>query len=206
MTSESRRQVAEGLLYTHTRLNANTSKTLETTAFLYALIELLDERGIISIEELDARKRAVAERLVAQYRQNGLGVVFQEGEHDKYHFLEEAAFDCAGRAGLCRAACCRLPFALSKQDLREGIVHWDFGQPYMIAQDGDGYCAHFDRDAVACTIYDHRPVPCRGFDCRNDRRVWLDFEQMIVNPDIYRDDWPQGLTQDMPKEREGTGP
>ena len=37
---ELRQQIAEGLLYTHSRLNANTSKTLEATAFLYALVEL----------------------------------------------------------------------------------------------------------------------------------------------------------------------
>ena len=45
-------EMAEGLLYTHTRLNANTSKTLEATSFLYALIELLGEKGLVSIEEL----------------------------------------------------------------------------------------------------------------------------------------------------------
>jgi len=41
-----RREVTECLPYTHSRLNANTRKTLEATAFLYALVELLSERGL----------------------------------------------------------------------------------------------------------------------------------------------------------------
>ncbi len=50
-----RQEVAEGLLYTHGRLNSNTSKTLEAASFLYALVELLNEKGVLTIEELDER-------------------------------------------------------------------------------------------------------------------------------------------------------
>ena len=56
---ELRQELTGGLLYTHSRANANTSRILETAAFLYALIELLDEKGIITVAELDARKPAV---------------------------------------------------------------------------------------------------------------------------------------------------
>mgnify|MGYP001559982809 FL=1 len=55
--------LSSGLLYTHTRINDNTKKTLEAASFLYALIELLNEKGLLSIEELDERKKQVAERL-----------------------------------------------------------------------------------------------------------------------------------------------
>jgi hypothetical protein len=27
-------------------------------------------------------------------------------------------------------------------------------------------------------------VPCRGFDCRNDKRIWLDFENKVINPEL----------------------
>jgi hypothetical protein len=40
-----RRAIAEGLLYTHTRLNTNTRKTLESASFLYALAELPGIQG-----------------------------------------------------------------------------------------------------------------------------------------------------------------
>ena len=36
-----RDELARGLMYTHSRANANTSKMLEVAAFSYALIELL---------------------------------------------------------------------------------------------------------------------------------------------------------------------
>jgi Fe-S-cluster containining protein len=186
-------QVAQGLLYTHTRLSANQRRTLDAAAFLYALVELLDERGIITIDELDARKEVVAERLNEQVRRERLGVMLMEPEYDKYAFEGAPPIDCADRVSICHAACCKLPFALSKQDVREGIVRWELGQPYMIDHDEDGYCSHLGRGALACRIYDHRPVPCRGFDCRNDKRIWIDFDARIPNPDIERPDWPECL-------------
>jgi len=186
-----RQQVAEGLFYTHMRLSQGTNKTLEVSAFLYSLVELLNEKGLISIQELDERKNAVGERLAAQFKQNGLGVMLQDPEEDKYTFQGEARIDCENRVHLCHASCCRLRFALSKQDVYEGVVKWDLGHPYMIAHDKDGYCTHMERGTCHCTIRNQRPVPCRGYDCRNDKRIWLDFENKIVNPDINRPDWPQ---------------
>ena len=71
-------------------------------------------------------------------------------------------------------------------------MRWDLGHPYMIAQGGDdGYCTHQDRSDRSCGVHQQRPVPCRGYDCRKDRRIWLDFEKRILNPDVNRDDWPQ---------------
>lgn len=186
-----RQEVAEGLLYAHGRLSDTTKSTLEAASFLYALIELLSEKGLISIEELDDRKREVAERLIKKNTKNGVGVLLQEPEYDKYTFRGEANIDCESRVHLCQAACCRLPFALSKQDIREGIIHWDFGQPYIIAQETDGYCTHLERDSCRCTVRQHRPVPCRAFDCRKDKTIWIDFENKIINPDILREDWPR---------------
>jgi hypothetical protein len=199
LTENLRREVAEGLLYTHSRLNTNTKKILEAASFLYALIEILEDKGLITIEELDERKKIVGNRLTKQFRQNGNGVMLQDPEYDKYTFQSGAAIDCENRVHLCKAACCRLPFALSKQDIREGIVHWDLGQPYLIAQDKDGYCVHLNRGSCGCSVYAHRPVPCRGYDCRNDKRIWLDFEQRTVNPAIVREDWPQGLVSTAPE-------
>ena len=193
MEPDLRRKMAEGLLYAHSRLSANTGKTLEATSFLYALIELLSEKGLISIDELDERKRAVGARLVEQLREKGTGVVFQDPEYDKYAFDNGVEIDCASRIPLCHATCCRLPFALSKQDVREGIVRWDLGQPYMIDQGADGCCNHLDRSARACTIWNNRPVPCRGFDCRKDKRIWLDFDKRIPNPAINQPDWARSL-------------
>jgi Fe-S-cluster containining protein len=201
-------KVAEGLLYTHSRLSAGAKKTLEASSFLYALIELLNEKGLLTIEELDARKEVVAERLMKRFRENGSGVMLQDPEYDKYAFDGESEVDCAERIDVCRAVCCRLPFALSKQDIHEGIVHWELGRPYLIAHNGEGYCEHMDAATRQCTIREHRPVPCRAYDCRQDKRVWLDYEARILNPAVERPDWPYCLAPESrlePDKEQGSG-
>jgi Fe-S-cluster containining protein len=178
-----RGEVVEGLRYVHYQLGANTGKVLEVSSFLYALTELLIERGIITEKELNERKVAVAERLVKKFKELGMGAVFQEKEQDKYGF-DDVQIDCESRRYLCKAACCKLSFALARQDIEEGIVKWDLGHPYMIAKEGDGYCVRLDKTTYKCKVWEKRPVPCRAFDCRNDKRIWLDFEKMIVNPKL----------------------
>jgi len=189
-----RKEVADGLLYTHARLSEGTKTTLEAASFLYGLIELLREKGLLSIEDLDERMREVAGRLKRKNSEKGVGVLIQEPECDKYGFKEVAEVACGERVHLCRAACCRLPFALSKQDIREGVVHWDLGEPYMIAQEKDGHCTHLEKGRWNCSIREHRPVPCRAYDCRQDGKVWLDFDGGIINPDILKADWPRCLS------------
>ncbi len=181
-----RTEVAEGLRYTHSRANSNTAKLLEVSSFAYAAIELLAEKGLIDIEVLDRKKKEIADRLVEKFRQEGIGAAYQDPEHDKYTFESSVEIDCENRIDLCKAACCRLRFALSHQDVEEGIVQWDFGHPYFIASDEDGYCHHLDRGCMNCTIHQNRPVPCRAYDCRNDKRIWSDFEQRIVSPDLNK--------------------
>lgn len=183
-TERLRDELARGLLYLHSRANANTSKTLEVAAFAYALIELLSERGIIAIAEVDERKKVVGQRLVELFAEKGMGVALTKDEQDKYSYHNEVHIDCENRVHLCRASCCRLRFALSVQDVEEGSVKWDLGRPYMIRQGFDGYCHHFERQTQGCGIYNSRPVVCRGYDCRDDKRIWLDFEKKIINPDL----------------------
>lgn len=115
----------------------------------------------------------------------------QDPRHDKYAATGTAEIDCENRVHLCRAACCSLTFPLSRQDLDEGIIHWDAELPYMIAQDADGYCSHIERGSCRCGVWPNRPLPCRTYDCRQDRQIWLDFDKKIVNPDIVRPGRPR---------------
>ena len=181
-----RDEVARGFEYSHHRANTNTGKLLEVTSFAYSMIELLSEKGLISLEELDERKREVSARIAERFQQTGMGVVHSEPEVDKYQFGDTAEIDCESRLPICRAACCRLQFALSRQDVEEGVVGWEFGRPYMIKQGTDGYCDHLDREGCRCTVYDQRPVACRGYDCRTDTRIWADFEKRIPSPELER--------------------
>ncbi len=101
---------------------------------------------------------------------------------DKYSFEAKVEMGCEDRLYLCHAVCCRLLFPLSRQDLEEGKVRWDRWVPYLNEQLGDGYCCHLNRTTLQCNIWLQRPVVCRAFDCRSDRRIWLDFGNKIVNP------------------------
>lgn len=165
------KDISSGLIYTHNRINANTEKNMEAASFLYALIEILNDKRLLTIEELDERKKRVAERLVKRFIESGLGLIYQDPEYDKYTFDHEANVDCESRLDTCKAVCCKLPFALSRQDVEEGIIRWEFGRPYLIAHGEDSYCVHLDRKTYKCTVREHRTIPCRDNKIWN---VWVD--------------------------------
>lgn len=177
-------ELLEGFLYSYRQLDTNALKTFEVSASIYSLIELLVAKGIIGTEELDKHKKAVEERLKDNFKEAGIGVRVQNVGIDKYSLQGEATIDCEKRLPICRAACCKLAFALSLQDIREGI-RWSLGKPFMNVREEDGYCVNLERDTCKCRIYEQRPVVCRQYDCRNDRRIWLDFDAMTINPAIF---------------------
>jgi Fe-S-cluster containining protein len=189
----SGQDLLRGLVYTHNRANANTAAAHEANATLQALVELLVEEGLVDREAFEARRAQSSEKLRREYLERGMAVAMQDFDVSKYEFTGGAEIDCESRLHLCKAACCRLPFALSKEDVQEGIVKWDLGQPYLNARDGDGYCMHMERGGCRCTVYQHRPIPCRGYDCRKDQRIWIDFENRVINPRITEADWPERL-------------
>jgi hypothetical protein len=187
--------VLRGLIYTHNRANANTTEVHETRATVEALAALLVDSGVVDANALARRRQEAAEGLRGRYVERGMAVAMMDYGVSKYDFSGGVAIDCEDRMPLCRAACCRLPFALSREDVQEGIVRWDLGQPYFVAQRPDGCCVHLGDDR-RCTVYDQRPVPCRGYDCRKDNRIWLDFENRVVNPRIAEPGWPSCLDED----------
>jgi prolipoprotein diacylglyceryltransferase/Fe-S-cluster containining protein len=187
-------QIARGFRYTHFRANANTSELIEVAASLHAAVEILHEKGLLTPEDLERRKSTTAKRLVERFSQRGMGVSYQPSEHDKYQLENEVVIDCDNRVHLCQAACCKLRFALSRQDVEEGLIKWDFANPYVIARGPDHYCQHLNRQQLNCSVHAHRPMVCRSYDCRQDQRIWLDFEKRIINPRIYEAHWPQSLS------------
>ncbi len=127
--SKIHKDLSSGLLYTHTRINANTNKNLEAASFLYALIEILSEKGLLTIEEQDELEKQVAQRLVRRFVESGMGLMYQDPEYDKYTFDHEAHVDCESRLAVCKAVCCKLPFALSRQDVEEESFDGNLADP-----------------------------------------------------------------------------
>lgn len=191
-------EVMDGLVFANNRTDANTGELHNTASTLMALVELLVERGLIDRAELDRRRAGIAVRLRRAYVARGMSVTVHEPGFSKYALADEGRIDCESRLHLCQAACCRLSFSLSREDVDEGTLRWDFGAPYMIARGERGYCAHIDRGTCRCTVYGQRPVICRRYDCRHDERIWSDFENKVVNPDIGDPGWPDWVGERPP--------
>lgn len=99
---------------------------------------------------------------------------------DKYE-VTSPDVPCSQLVDICKSRCCRLQFPLSTADLDEGVIRWDYGKPYLIRQRAsDGKCVHNDPDTHFCTVHAQRPVICRKYDCRNDKRIWADFDRRIL--------------------------
>lgn len=160
---------------------------------LAALVKVLVDAGTLDPREV--------ETLLPQARQTTEERADQEiavdisTAVDKYSVDGPVDLDCASLIPLCKGRCCRLTFALSFQDLDEGGIRWDYGQPYRILHGDDGYCVHSRSEDRGCSVYDQRPAICRVYDCRNDDRIWDDFEQRIPAPLDKIKPQPQRLYQ-----------
>ncbi len=178
MTSELRAEFERGLQFDHLMMIVTQNQTYETLAVVKALAEVLIQKGLVTDKEmagpLERTREEVAKLNLPRVHLAELG--------DKYAAGVAAEIDCAGRIELCQARCCMMRFFLTKQDLDEGVARWDYGNPYLIRQEADGYCGHWNREGGGCTIHAQRPYVCRGYDCRQDKRVWIDFEQRIPAP------------------------
>ncbi len=178
---ELERGLRGGLRFANLLASFNQEDTRTLKALLNALVEILIGKGIIHLTEIDERRELLM-RALAEKEEAGPRVQLVAGP-DKYE-VPGSGIDCSARTQLCRSACCTFRFPLSVQDLDEGVVKWDYLRPYAIACGPDGYCIHLDRRTLECTIYDQRPAVCRGYSCRDDRRVWENFETRTPNREL----------------------
>jgi Fe-S-cluster containining protein len=109
------------------------------------------------------------------------------------------AVDCRERLDLCRAACCRLFNAyLSPHEIRSKNYEWDAGRPYALVR-RNGSCVYLSADCN-CQVYDDRPLSCSTYSCRNDKRIWQDFDKRILNPKLKRWLEKENFVPDMDRE------
>jgi Fe-S-cluster containining protein len=182
----ARSDVGAGLAFVHGALGTALLQNAELQAHVYALTELLIARGVLPLKEFERRKKAAADEALRESVEGGWHGAQVHGDDTDKYTVEPAAIDCLNRLHLCHAACCRMEFKLSRQDIAEGVVDWDFSQPYKIRQGEDGWCVHCDSATKSCGVRDHRPLVCRTYDCRRDQRVWVDFERYVPNPELTK--------------------
>ena len=133
-------------------------------------------------EELTEEQRTYMKEMIQKLMEKGIFVVY--GDEDGTS--GPVVFDERGRREICRSICCSFTFALTKKDLENGNIKWNSKRPYFIARDEDGYCPHLDREKLICTIWEDRPERCRNYDCRKDMNVWEDWENRILNKDVFK--------------------
>jgi Fe-S-cluster containining protein len=181
-TDPVRRDLNSGLRFLHAMGMQTKGELFEAAAGLKALIELLVSRGIIDLRAFETKRARYQNEDAERYMEQAH--VSVSDEPDKYHLKDLPQIDCEARIPLCKGRCCKLNFSLSFQDLTENVVKWDYSRPYRILQRvTDGYCVHNDPDTKGCGVYDNRPAICRTYDCREDSRIWLDFEKRIPAPE-----------------------
>lgn len=74
--------------------------------------------------------------------------------------------NCAERIHVCKAACCHL-----------------YPVP-SVAHGGAGYPCPMLTSDRKCSIHGRHPPTCKSYHCRYDSRIWLDFDNMIPNPQL----------------------
>jgi Fe-S-cluster containining protein len=94
--------------------------------------------------------------------------------------------DCENRLHLCKAACCRIfNVGLSPEEVQSDRYDWNPRQPYALHTNRQG-CVHLAAGSCACAIYDKRPGVCQTYSCEKDQRIWADFENKIINPELKK--------------------
>lgn len=176
-------ELSRALMYVHEKLGLGLLKHQELSAHVYALTESLIAKGLVDLADIEQRRASAKEQMLASALTHWEGAEILHEARDKYE-VEGPPIDCASRVHLCKAACCRLDFVLSRQDLEEGVIRWDVGRPYHIKKRADGWCHHCDGATKGCAAHAKRPLVCRQYDCRNDARIWEDFEQRIPSPKL----------------------
>jgi Fe-S-cluster containining protein len=175
------RQLERGSLFTHTALSNNAERIIEAEAFLYALADMLIQKGIVTQQEILAQTEQIRQEMFEKGEMLGPGIVLRMDAEAPPPDEDFIPVNCEERLHICKAVCCRMSFSLSANEVEGGTVKWDLGRPYHIRQEQDGYCTHLSREGQGCHIYHDRPRVCRRYSCANDSRVWKNFEAMELN-------------------------
>lgn len=143
----------------------------------YLLVDTMSENEIDWDEEFaddpDYRAMSPEQRnklLSLMEKMIDMGMAAIYGDEDEG--LPDARVDCTKCIPNCKAKCCTLIFALTKDEVSHGHIQHNPVRPYFIARDEDGYCPHMNRQSYACTIWQDRPLRCRRYDCRDDSTIW----------------------------------
>ena len=178
MSDSLRGELEEALRFLNHNSLADRLDRADVAATVTALVETLVAHGVLPPAEYERRRQRALDQQ-KQLLEEQPEVRFGEAV-DKYALDHLPDIDCASILPVCEARCCTLNVFCSAQDLDERVVQWDYSRPYRIRKRDDGYCVHSDSATRRCGVYDKRPAICRTYDCRNDKRIWKDFDKRVL--------------------------
>jgi hypothetical protein len=187
-------QARRGSLFAQAVASRQMARANQTEAAIYGLIDLLIAKGALTPEEVTQAIERTGSEMREAGRHATLEVIVREDNTAPPVSADE--IDCAARLPVCKAACCRLRWPLTLEEVENGPVSWDLGRPFLNRHAAHGYCHQLDPESHGCQVYDQRPAPCRQYSCAGDDRIWLDFENMVPNTewiDGYRERDPVEL-------------
>jgi Fe-S-cluster containining protein len=176
--SPLRSELEEALRYLNHNTLAGRLDRADVIATLTALVETLVAHGVLPPAEYERRRQRALDAqkvLLEEHNEVRFGPAV-----DKYALPDLPDLDCASIIAVCKARCCTLSVYCSAQDLDEHVVQWDYSRPYRIRKRDDDYCVHSEPETRRCGVYDKRPAICRTYDCRDDKRIWADFDKRIL--------------------------
>jgi len=175
---ELHRQLERGALFTHSALTNLSARINESDSFLYAIIDLMVQKGVMATEEIETFVQEVRRESIEKQETAHPNLSMRsdiEGDNDY------TPVNCEERWPVCKAICCKLDFALNAEEIEAGHVRWDMGRPYFIRHEQNGFCTHLNTVTKGCGVYGHRPGVCKKYSCAKDTRIWKDFEKMELN-------------------------
>ncbi|MGZ3427512.1 MAG: YkgJ family cysteine cluster protein [Polyangia bacterium] len=179
MSDSLRSELEEALRFLNHNSLAERLERADVAATVAALVETLVAHGVLPPSEFERRRQRALDKQKQLLEEQQPEVRFGEAV-DKYALKDLPQIDCASILPVCKARCCTLTVYCSAQDLDERVVQWDYSRPYRIRKREDDYCVHSDAETRRCGIYERRPAICRTYDCRQDKRIWQDFDRRIL--------------------------
>ena len=144
-------------------------------ALLKRALMSLGQTGVMERRRIE--KELILELFPPKNVRPGLGISVVLGQS---HATSEE--NCDTRCHLCKQACCRIfDVPLNAEEVESGRFDWNPRAPYSLHKNHMG-CAHLVNGK--CSIYHNRPATCFTYSCKQDTRIWEDYEKMVLNPSL----------------------